>query len=494
MIVTIFLLIAIAFCFNMAISSKVTGYLIIKEGDEEEKAMAGLYVKNNNSVKNDTAAMTVDHEYVTSDSSVFTTITLSPTLPPTLSPTLKPVEKSSMAATTTKSSSNVHTVSWFDESQMNSSGSNNGLPPMIPNVSAVFTERWCDLTGVEWYPSDRSSHKLVRSKSSSSQHRAWQQRVPALLLPGAKYSGTQDIATWLETYTSSLPTKVIPARARELQFFYEANFRRYVTPFEQKTKVLPARARMYARDYNQAVREITRQQQQNENSNITALSMSLDATSGYLFASSILPRRILCVMPWVKLVIVLRDPVDRIAEQYAILKRRGLKLDLESWIDKDLALMQSTGLLQNKTNSNQFAASAEEDIAWYDYQTTTVEGAVGRSIYCIQLRHWFQALRAAGRDPSRDVHIVRTEDLQAQPNVEFAGILDFLQLPSVQLPATISLKTIGNRTDLIMKPETRQRLDEFFRPYNRRLLSLVKRYNVPFGAKSRRRRSINNKI
>lgn len=327
-----------------------------------------------------------------------------------------------------------------------------------PRDGQAFCNQWCDLRGgVTWYPDDNGKQ-------------SWQRRAPAFLLPGALYSGTVYLAAALHRHPS-----VLPARTKELQFFHERPFRRYVSP-QEKTLVQAARERMHARDYN-----------------TTALAqnkklVSFDASPGYLFYSSLLPRRILCVEPWVKLVLMLRNPVDRVLEHYAAMLQRGLKLTLEAWIDKEFALMEKVGLIQNATsnddgNNNKFYGSKEEDVAWYDYQTASVGGAIGRSMYVLQIRHWVQALRAVGRSPDQEILIVRTDHVAIDPNVEYQRVLRFLQLPVVPLHDSKSLPplTVTHQTRPVA-PATRQRLEEFFRPYNRRLKRLLRQHGISSSA------------
>jgi hypothetical protein len=315
------------------------------------------------------------------------------------------------------------------------------------NASRAFVERWCDLTGVDWYP--------VATK-------AWQQRAPSFLLPGAKMSGTVSLAAWLLQHDNIVAPRA--HRSTELQFFYERNFRRYVTASE-RTKVLAARERMYAMDYSkQGLKK-------------SDTSLSFDATPGYLFYSSILPRRILCVAPWIKLVVLLRDPVDRVAAHYLAATRKGLKLSLEEWIEKEFALLGRVGLSNHTSTTNSFSGSPEEDVAWYNYQTATLEGALGRGLYEIQLRQWFQALRAVGRDPADAVLIIRAEHLRDSPAEPYRQILQFLGLSTVDAQS-YSPALFGTESSLDMKAETRHRLTDFYAPYNARLDGLLQSYRV----------------
>jgi hypothetical protein len=322
-------------------------------------------------------------------------------------------------------------------------------PPPVSNGTA-FANRWCNLRHTTWYPSgDKDS---------------WMLRAPKLVLPGAAYSGT----VWLASALHQHP-HVLPARVKELQFFHERPFRKYVSnSVEERTLVHAARQRMYARDYNVAALRANK------------TMISLDASPGYLFYSSILPRRILCVEPWVKMVVLLRNPVDRVLEQYAVFQQqRGLKLSLESFIQQELKLMEDVGLIQTSNSSS--SAEFKEDSAWYAYQHASVGGAMGRRMYVIQLQQWFQAFRSAGKQPQKDILVVRTERVAADPIAEYNRILQFLDLPPHELQRKDLPTTITHQTRPV-KEDARQLLEDFFRPYNIRLKKLLRRYNMTTSA------------
>jgi hypothetical protein len=368
-------------------------------------------------------------------------------------------------------------------------------PPMSSkynyNASQHFVERWCDLdekNGVDWFP---KGNKL------------WQRRAPAFLIPGAKFAGTDLLVHYLQTTAPYRDAIVPPTFHHELSFFFDPRFQKYVTPNEQKTRVKQARERLYAKFYN--IREIRQQRPD---------AVSFDASSGYLFYSTLLPRRIFCVMPWVRLVILLRNPTDRLFHHYREAQKKGLRLSFEEWIDKDFRLLHDAGFFQlNSTTATTTSSSTSssstpwsestpitnmtlQDIAWFQYQQQSLEGAVGRSLYEVQLRQWFQALRAIGRKPSKSVLIVWSHDLIRNPQAELKRVAQFLQLvvppansSTIKASTTTAAKTAAliaqiNATTLStgMNSQTRQRLDDFFRPYNMRLRANLQRFEFPPGA------------
>jgi hypothetical protein len=332
-----------------------------------------------------------------------------------------------------------------------------GLPtpkkprPMPQGTSKAFVEQWCDIRGTTWYPTNATARK------GGNDAALWQLRTPLFLLPGAAYSGTVYMASRLHQHP-----QILPARTKELQFFHDRPFRPYLDPVTEKTHVHAARQRMFARDYD--VAQLKR----------NASLVSFDATPGYLYYSTVLPRRILCVEPWVQLVLLLRNPVDRLLEHYAALRAKGSRRTLEEYIEEELQLMHQVGLL-NATAGHAFYGSKAEDLAWFDYQTASVSGLIGRSLYVIQLRHWIAALRTVGRDPAASVCLVATERWAADPVSEYDRVLECLHLAPHRIPALAP----WTPTTRPVADETRQQLDELFRPYNRQLKVLLRQYGIP---------------
>jgi hypothetical protein len=315
------------------------------------------------------------------------------------------------------------------------------VPSYNTSVAASFVTKWCEMRNVqEWYPTGADS---------------WQLRAPYFMLPGVRKSGTTSLAGYIMQHP-----KVAKARTKELQFFLNKNFRKkYVRDADRKTLVKQARLG-YEREFRkpQLVRDPS--------------LISMDATPGYVFFSTILPQRILCVCPWIKVLIIMRNPVDQVYSNYAYTKRmNGMKTTFENWISGDFKLLKETGFV---VDNGKLLSREEEDEAWTKYLELTSAGQIGRSLYEVQLRHWYQAMRDIGRDPETQIYIVRTEDMKKDLDGEYRKILDFLGLPYHPITSTEE-KVVSNYTGLglTMKNETREKLEKFFAPYNKRLYSML---------------------
>lgn len=397
-----------------------------------------------------------------------------PTLPPTALPTGLPTRAPSPVLRQTPVPGNgVPTFGASDPtvvlptaggrpspSQPSASSATNFSYPIIPapdmsDAAQTFVDRWCELGATDWYPSGDN---------------AWKMRAPAFLIPGTKYGGIYALTNLLSGHPQIIP----PTNGDETRFFLEPTFsEKYVKPNE-KTIVMQARERLYAQSYA------------GSDFRNAPGSISYDATAGYLFRSNVLPRRLLCTLPWVKMVVILRDPVKRLYQHYIASKRdKHLTLTLEEWIEKDFDLMRKSGLITNATNPVSLAKKANktgENVAWYQYQHFSLDGPVGRSLYDIQLRQWFQALQAIGRDPKKSVLIVLAEDFIKDPTMEFARILKWLKLSAFTPPSLDVIRVLANENLDGMAGKTKKRLETFFEPYGKRLEDLLKGYEIPFGS------------
>lgn len=328
-----------------------------------------------------------------------------------------------------------------------------GSQHILPDASSNFVDRWCDLNGLDWFPKGDKS---------------WELRAPAVLMPGARSSGISSLASLLNQHPQVIPPANSPATE---QFFSEEPFRKYVRK-NQKTTVMQARARLVALNYNKLHFQKDPQ------------SISYYSSPGYLFRSNVLPRRLFCVLPWIKMVVLLREPVERVYQHYLSSKELHLlPHSLEDWIEQDLDLMRDSGLIANKTSATAGKLNmTDEDVAWYRYQHRSFQGPVGRSLYEIQLRQWFQGLQAIGRDPKDSVLIVRTEELAENPEREYKRILAFLNLNDFKPPSFEAVSALASEKSGEMNEATRTRLETFFKPYNMRLQKLLRSYKIPYGS------------
>lgn len=318
------------------------------------------------------------------------------------------------------------------------------LPPYNREKANAFQNKWCILPETtEWFP-------------TSSSEESWQLRAPRFMLIGARDSGTTSIGLRLSQH-SSLVQKTL-----EHDFFSQNSFeilfgssRENNDDNDDRIQVWPARQRMYARHYPTSVLK----------ANVSLMSM--DATPHYLLLT---PHHILCVCPWIQMVVILRNPADRVYASYLrAVSKMGWRGTFEEYVALDMKHMERAGLFSTtRVNKTEYDA-------WSAYlKYSTADGPVGRSLYELQLRRWFQALREMGRDPAEAMLILRYEVYRERADQEYRRVLDFLGLP-LEMKSTI-VPTNNTPPSLVVKKgdeKTMKQLRRFFQPYNKRLYKLL---------------------
>ena len=216
--------------------------------------------------------------------------------------------------------------------------------------------------------------------------------------------------------------------------------------------------------------------------------VAMDVSPGLLFHSDVTSYSILCVSPWSKIVILLRNPVDRLYQQWVYsVVNLGLSLPLEDWMAQEMKVMQSVGLIDGgggkiAADSSTSSAPISEKDAWKKYQSMRTVGgaAIGRSLYIFQLEDWIQSYVEAGLKPADEIIILASEDIESNPAQQYTTLIDFLGLAPVNVTkissslASLGTKPTPPKNVEPMKPETRKMLEQFFRPYNQRLVKLLK--------------------
>jgi hypothetical protein len=168
-------------------------------------------------------------------------------------------------------------------------------------------------------------------------------------------------------------------------------------------------------------------------------------SSGYYMHHPLAPGRIVGSLPDVRLVAVLRDPVERAYSAHRHELLRGFDtVAFEAALDLEPARL--AGEVDRMKLDPTYVSHAHRHQAYVD-----------RSQYVEQLRVLFDL---AGRDR---VHIVWSEDFFERPEPTYAALLDFLGLPVVLPPA---FERWNARPRAAMAESTRRRLSEHFRSYD----------------------------
>jgi len=176
--------------------------------------------------------------------------------------------------------------------------------------------------------------------------------------------------------------------------------------------------------------------------------------SGYYMFHPHAPRRIASALPNVKIVAMVRDPVERAYSAYKHEFARGFEtetfekaLELEEQrIKPELARMLADPLYQSMT---------------YRHQAYRRRGH-----YAEQLQAFVDLL---GRE---QVHVVESEAFFAEPEKAYSDLLDFLGLPVVMPP---SFDQFNARPGSPLSPELMAELREHFAPHDAALATYLGR-------------------
>lgn len=139
-----------------------------------------------------------------------------------------------------------------------------------------------------------------------------------------------------------------------------------------------------------------------------------ESCPAYMFLPEV-PQRMSTIMPQVRLIAIVRDPVKRLVSQYGHEKRKGR-------VDTDFAgyVEQSIGMDWPTTGTLPFVLQ---------------QAAVPRGFYADQLRHWQKFF------PREQILVVSFEDLIARPGEAMERIFEFLQLS----PETVDTSKVLNK-------------------------------------------------
>jgi hypothetical protein len=176
--------------------------------------------------------------------------------------------------------------------------------------------------------------------------------------------------------------------------------------------------------------------------------------SPYYFFHPLVPTRIYQTYPGIKLILLLRNPVNRSYSQYQHMKRKGrISLSFEHCIHLESKILEGR-------KEDFYKEENHSDLMYRRFSF------LARSRYAEQLSAWYRYF------PKEQIHIIRSEDYFSNPEQIFNEVFQFLELPSFLVKVSRKHRSSDYPP---MKPETRQLLQEYFKPFNQQLYQLVER-------------------
>jgi hypothetical protein len=165
------------------------------------------------------------------------------------------------------------------------------------------------------------------------------------------------------------------------------------------------------------------------------------------------PGRIRKLLPDVRLIAVLRNPVDRAYSQFQMSRRQGIE-PLERF-------EEATAAEEERLRPEVARLSADPRYNSPDYGRWSY---LARSRYAEQLERWLELF------PREQFLFLKAEDLLAESTATIDAVYEFLGLPAHRLGKPMRLHT-GEYA--AMAPDVRAQMVEYFRPHNERLYDLL---------------------
>ena len=254
--------------------------------------------------------------------------------------------------------------------------------------------------------------------------------MPDFIIIGTQRGGT----TSLYHYLSNHP-QIAPASMKEVHFF-DHNFQKGMAWYRAQ---FPSMIEKYlARSGGQQT------------------FVTGEASPYYLFHPHV-PGRVAKSVPNVKLIVLLRNPVDRAYSHY----HHEVELKHEK-----LSFEEALAQEEARTHEEKARIAVEEHYHSYNHQHYTY---LARGIYVNQIQRWLDLFA------KEQLLLIKSEDFYADPEAIFQQTLAFLKVSPAVPKREQGYKQYNSSSyrEAKMEPVLRKRLIAYFEPHNARLYQLL---------------------
>ena len=178
-----------------------------------------------------------------------------------------------------------------------------------------------------------------------------------------------------------------------------------------------------------------------------------EASIHYIF-SPLAPRRMKEALPDAKLILILRNPIDRAYSHY----RMKLRVKKEA-----LPFEKAIELEEERCAGERERIIKDPDFVPIHYKDHSY---LARGLYADQLENWFKHY------DRKQFLILTTENLRDNRQRTLNQVFDFLQVPPFQIE---NLRNLNVANYQAMNEDTRKFLVKYYRPHNEKLAKLLRR-------------------
>jgi len=173
----------------------------------------------------------------------------------------------------------------------------------------------------------------------------------------------------------------------------------------------------------------------------------------YYLIHPLVPKRIAETFPLVKLILLLRNPIDRAFSHY------------HQQFSRNYETMSFEDAIKNEESRLEGEEEKMIDNSHYQSYSHRHHSYLKRGRYYQNIKKWLEYF------PKNQFLILTTEELKVNPNETMNRVFDFLELSSYEIKEIPKVK-VGTYTENMNK-ETRSKLEEYFKPHNEELYKFL---------------------
>lgn len=201
--------------------------------------------------------------------------------------------------------------------------------------------------------------------------------------------------------------------------------------------------------------------------------LAFEKTPSYILTPNA-HKRIKATVPWAKIIVTLRNPVDRLISQHKMtVMRRWENRSFAETLAEDINVMRHEGFwlpMDDPLNTSRMGPPAPRKVRKYK-----THGMLYRGMYARQLLPWLEEYELG-----KNLMVIRYEELKSDPHKVLNRVLEFVGAPLYDYPQDVVNKSYSPSShrwldsyDPDTEHTTIEYLKAFYKPHNDRLADML---------------------